>query len=150
MPHPKWCTPSNDSTVCIRAALLLLAAVTLTACDGSDGGPSGRGESAVDGAAANGPVVGGACAYEPFAFRATVDSALPDGALLVSALDAVPTGGRCHLLQDAGDGHWTVLQGAGTGTPARGDTIEISGEVIVTGTCTPCALGYRLASPGGR
>lgn len=148
---PEGGVPIPNAGMRLRVAIFLLATAMTIACEPSQQRRSSGAETLVDETVVDepqggGPVVGGPCTYEPFEFRAAVDSALSDGTLLVSALDAVTTDGRCHLLQDAGEGHWRVLTRGGNASPTRGDTVDVSGEVITTGTCTPCALGYSLAS----
>lgn len=125
----------------LRASMVLLIVASTASCEGRPPPPP-RADPTDEGQ----PLVGGSCTYEPFEFRAVVDSSLSDGALLVRPQGMVPTGGRCHLLQDAGDGRWRLLAQSGRAPPARGDTITVSGEVITLGTCTPCSLGYQLAS----
>lgn len=92
------------------------------------------------------PLVGGACSYQPLTFRATVDSVFGDGALLVRA-DSVPaTAGACHLIRDEGLGRWRVPGPRSGESSEVGDTVEVAGEVIVMGTCTPCSVNTSVIS----
>jgi len=127
----------------VRASVVLAVVATAASCEEEPPPPRVR---QVEQAGQNDdqqPVVGGACTYEPFEFRAVVDSSLSDGTLLVRPQDVVPIGGRCHLLRDAGDGRWRVLAQDGRIQASSGDSITVSGQVITLGTCTPCALGYE-------
>lgn len=90
------------------------------------------------------PVVGGSCSYERVEFTAIVDSLRPPNRdLIIHAIDSVPfRAGSCHLLRDEGNGRWRILASA-AGNLAPGDTALVGGEVIRTGTCTPCSLGVQ-------
>ncbi|HZD04396.1 MAG TPA: hypothetical protein VE173_05750, partial [Longimicrobiales bacterium] len=96
------------------------------------------------------PLVGGPCTYEHLAFRATVDSMLADGALLVRPDTTPAAGGLCDQVREAGGGRWRVPGPATGPRPTPGDTIEVVGDVIVTGTCVPCSTNTRVVAGGGR
>jgi hypothetical protein len=74
-------------------------------------------------------------------FRGTVDSVRSDGWVLVRVMDSIPANlGLCLRNEGA---RWRVPAPRGDDPVGRGDTIEVSGEVILTGTCTPCSLSSR-------
>lgn len=130
-PDPRLCT------------VLVLASLVLAGCDGPREPPPGDGGSA--GETDSTPLVGGPCTYERIAFRGTVDSVLSDGALLVRT-DTVPTPfrRRCDLAGDPETGRWRVPYRTTGAAPSRGDSVEVTAEVIVTGACVPCSLGSRI------
>jgi hypothetical protein len=77
----------------------------------------------------------------PVAFRGTVDSVGSDGRVLVQVLDTVPANlGLCLRSEGA---RWWVPSPPPADSIGRGDTIEVSGQVIVTGTCAPCSVFSR-------
>lgn len=89
------------------------------------------------------PLAGGACSYAPLAFTAIVDSVLANRDVILHAVDSVPAAARiCHLLRDQGDGRWRAT-GSLAGRLVPGDTARVEGEVIESGTCTPCAIVTR-------
>lgn len=90
------------------------------------------------------PIAGGACTYMPVAFGGTVDSVGFDGRVLVQVLDSIPANlGLCLRNEGA---RWWVPSPPPDDPISRGDTIEVSGEVIVTGTCAPCSVRSRPSS----
>lgn len=129
---------------------LLLGTLLVIGCDpgGGQGSGSGNAPPARD-EAEDVPLTGGACSYEELSFRATVDSVLGDGSLLVRA-DSVPSLlESCGDVGEVGQDRWRVPAAGGADSPARGDTVEIVGEVIVSGTCVPCAVATRRLPSGG-
>ncbi len=90
------------------------------------------------------PIVGGACTYEPLAFRAVVDSVASNRAVLVQVLDSLPANAPTCLREGPPDRWWVP---APAEPIVSGDTIDVSGQVIVTGTCSPCSLTARRVTP---
>jgi hypothetical protein len=120
---------------------LSVCVVVFAACDREQERPRSAGGAG----SGSEPVVGGACTYEDVTFRAVVDSVLRVGpALLVHALDTVDVAGDlCRSAGEDGVARWRVPVPASGPEVRPGDTLEITGRVIATGTCTPCALRSR-------
>lgn len=131
----------------VRNAVVVLAgvAVLLAACGTSDRPRPSGSDSTED----TTPMVGGACTYETVTFRAVVDSVLPGPRLLVQELDSVAANAAlCRSVGEGSVARWLVPAPASGRAVGRGDTLEVTGQVIVTGTCSPCALQSRHL--GGR
>lgn len=96
------------------------------------------------------PLVGGPCTYEHIGFRAVVDSVLTDGALLVRLDTTLTVRGLCDQVREVGGGRWRVPGPAARPQATPGDSVEVGGDVIVTGTCVPCSVATRLLSDGRR
>lgn len=118
------------------AAILLLAGTSCGQDRRADPGPGADPEPGEE------PVVGGPCSYEPLSFTVVVDSVLPNGDFLLDPVDSVPAAAGYCPLREAGNGLWrasaSVVQRL-----VSGDTAVVEGEVIVTGTCTPCSIVVR-------
>lgn len=120
----------------VRCLVVVTTACALNACQGDGARPVPH-----DTIRDSVPLVGGACTYAPVAFRGIVDSVAPDGRVLVQVLDSVP--GNLSLCLRSEDALWWVPSPRQEQGVSHGDTIEVSGEVIATGTCTPCSLSSR-------
>ncbi|MGD8601031.1 MAG: hypothetical protein PVF19_06770 [Gemmatimonadota bacterium] len=126
-----------------RLLLVLFAFVTLlSGCDKDRSRPiSGNDASDSDTV----PLVGGSCTYEDVAFPAAVDSVLAGrGLLIVEALDSVATEPNlCGSVAEGVGIRWIVPPPASGPEVRVGDVLDVEGQVLVTGTCTPCSLRSR-------
>ena len=126
-----------------RLLLVLFAFVTvLSACEKDRSRPiSGSDASDSDTV----PLVGGSCTYEDVAFRAAVDSVLAGrGLLIVEALDGLATEPNlCGSVTEGVGIRWIVPPPASGPGVRVGDVLDVEGQVLVTGTCTPCSLFSR-------
>jgi hypothetical protein len=122
---------------------LVIAALLGAGCD-SRGTQGGR--SAPPDTGHTPPLVGGACLYDRFVFRAAVDSVLPDGALLVRPDTGLTTRRRCDRVEEVRPGQWRAPRPVSGPAPVSGDSVEVAAEVIVTGTCVPCTANTRVVS----
>jgi hypothetical protein len=88
------------------------------------------------------PVVGGPCTYRPLSFSVIVDSVLTSGDVILHAVDSIPQAAAHCPLRDEGNGRWRASQSV-VQRVVSGDTAVVEGEVIETGTCTPCSIVVR-------
>lgn len=88
------------------------------------------------------PVAGGACSYRPLSFSVIVDSVLTSGDAILHAVDSIPRAAGFCPLREEGNGRWRASQSI-VRRIVPGDTAVVEGEVIETGTCTPCSIVLR-------
>jgi hypothetical protein len=126
-----------------RLLLVLFVFVTLlSACERDRSRPISGGDASDSDTV---PLVGGSCTYEDVAFRAAVDSMLTGrGLLIVEARDTVATEPNlCGSVTEGAGIRWIVPPPASGPEVRVGDVLDVEGQVLVTGTCTPCMLRSR-------